>query len=301
MSLLAIDVGNTNIVLGIFSGETLQVSWRLTTLPGRTVDELWLLVSRLFSEKSIPRDDIEGVVLASVVPELTPTVSKMVKIGFKKSVLVVDAGNTGLTVRYENPVEVGADRLVNSVAALKLFGQSPRPIIVVDFGTATTFDVISSSGEYDGGVICPGVDISAEALFNRAARLPMVSVRKPDTVIGRTTISSMQSGLFYGYVSMVEGILDRLKNELQNDQKVWCVATGGLASAVASETTRIDKVCDELTLIGLRCVWEYNRWIQANTVVRSSHFFVVKTTGILFGWLAQLLKWCVAGRELVSH
>ncbi len=259
MSLLAIDVGNTNIVLGIFSGETLQVSWRLTTLPGRTVDELWLLVSRLFSEKSIPRDDIEGVVLASVVPELTPTVSKMVKIGFKKSVLVVDAGNTGLTVRYENPVEVGADRLVNSVAALKLFGQSPRPIIVVDFGTATTFDVISSSGEYDGGVICPGVDISAEALFNRAARLPMVSVRKPDTVIGRTTISSMQSGLFYGYVSMVEGILDRLKNELQNDQKVWCVATGGLASAVASETTRIDKVCDELTLIGLRCVWEYNR------------------------------------------
>lgn len=258
MSLLAIDVGNTNIVFGIFSGETLQVSWRLSTLPGRTVDELRVAVSRLFSEKGIPLDDIEGVVLASVVPAVTTTVSEMVKIGFKKTVLVVDAGNAGLTVRYENPAEVGADRLVNGVAALRLFGQPQRTIVVVDFGTATTFDVISGSGEYRGGVICPGVDISAEALFNRAARLPLVSVRKPDTLIGRTTVSSMQSGLFYGYVSMVEGVLDRLRKELQNDQKVWCVATGGLASAVALETTRIDKVCDELTLIGLRCVWECN-------------------------------------------
>lgn len=258
MSLLAIDVGNTNIVFGIFSGETLQVSWRLNTLPGQTVDALWAVVNRLFAEKGIPLDDIEGVVLASVVPAVTTTVSEMVEIGFKKTVLVVDAGNAGLTVCYENPVEVGADRLVNGVAALRLFGQPQRTIVVVDFGTATTFDVISGSGEYRGGVICPGVDISAEALFNRAARLPLVSVRKPETLIGRTTVSSMQSGLFYGYVSMVEGILDRLKKELQDDQKAWCVATGGLASAVASETTRIDKVCDELTLIGLRCVWEYN-------------------------------------------
>ena len=171
---------------------------------------------------------------------------------------MVDAGNAGLTVRYENPVEVGADRLVNGVAAFRLFGQLQRTIVVVDFGTATTFDVISDRGEYCGGVICPGVDISAEALFNRAARLPLVSVRKPDALIGLTTVSSMQSGLFYGYISMVEGVLDRLRKEFQDDQKVWCVATGGLASAVASETTRIDKVCDELTLIGLRYVWEYN-------------------------------------------
>ena len=258
MSLLAIDVGNTNIVFGIFSGETLRVSWRLRTLSGRTADELWVTVSRLFAEKGIPLDDIEGVVLASVVPAVTTTVSEMVKIGFKKTVLVVDAGNAGLTVRYENPDEVGADRLVNGVAAFRLFGQLQRTIVVVDFGTATTFDVISDSGEYCGGVICPGVDISAEALFNRAARLPLVSVRKPDALIGLTTVSSMQSGLFYGYISMVEGVLDRLRKEFQDDQKVWCVATGGLASAVASETTRIDKVCDELTLIGLRYVWEYN-------------------------------------------
>ncbi len=258
MSLLAIDVGNTNIVFGIFSGDVLRVSWRLATLPNRTGDELWVLVSRLMSERDVLLDDIDGVVLSSVVPALTTTVSEMVKVGLDKTVLVVDAGNAGLPVRYENPLEVGADRLVNSVAALKLFGQPARPIVVVDFGTATTFDVISSSGEYCGGVICPGVDISAEALFNRAARLPMVSVGKPEMLIGRTTVSSMQSGLFYGYVAMVEGILERLRIELQTDQKLWSVATGGLASAVASETTRIDKVCDELTLIGLRCVWEYN-------------------------------------------
>jgi len=258
VSLLAIDVGNTNIVFGIFSGDVLRVNWRLATLPSRTVDELWVLVSRLIAEKGVPLDDIDGVVLSSVVPALTTTISEMVKVGLNKNVFVVDADNAGLPIRYEKPVEVGADRLVNSVAALQLFGQPPRPIVVVDFGTATTFDVISSSGEYCGGLICPGVDISAEALFNRAARLPMVSVKKPDTLIGRTTVSSMQSGLFYGYVAMVEGILDRLRRELQTDQGLWCVATGGLASAVASETTRIDKVCDELTLIGLRCVWEYN-------------------------------------------
>ena len=258
MSLLAIDVGNTNIVFGIFDGDALRVSWRLTTLSGRTVDELWVMVSRLIAERGVQPDDIDGVVLSSVVPPLTTTVSEMVKVGFNKTVLVVDAGNAGLPIRYENPMEVGADRLVNGVAALELYGQPPRPMVVVDFGTATTFDVISSSGEYCGGVICPGVDISAEALFNRAARLPMVAVRKPEALIGRTTVSSMQSGLFYGYVAMVEGILDRLRRELQTDQGLWCVATGGLASAVASETTRIDKVCDELTLIGLRCVWEYN-------------------------------------------
>ena len=258
MSLLAIDVGNTNIVFGIFSGETLRVSWRLSTLSGRTADELWVMVIRLFVEKGIPLDDIEGVVLASVVPAVTTTISEMIRSGCKKTVLGVEAGNAGLTVRYENPVEVGADRLVNGVAAFRLFGQLHRTIVVVDFGPATTFDVISDRGEYCGGVICPGVDISAEALFNRAARLPLVSVRKPDALIGRTTVSSMQSGLFYGYISMVEGVLDRLRKELQSNQQVWCVATGGLASAVASETTRIDKVCDELTLIGLRYVWEYN-------------------------------------------
>ncbi len=196
--------------------------------------------------------------LSSVVPPLTTTVSEMVKVGFNKTVLVVDAGNAGLPIRYENPMEVGADRLVNGVAALQLYGQPSRPMVVVDFGTATTFDVISSSGEYCGGVICPGVDISAEALFNRAARLPMVAVRKPEALIGRTTVSSMQSGLFYGYVAMVEGILDRLRREVQPEGEVWCVATGGLADAVSSETTRIDKVCNDLTLIGLRCVWEYN-------------------------------------------
>ena len=259
MTLLAIDVGNTNLVFGVFDDDTLHVSWRLTTLPDRTADELWVLVSRLFAERGVEPSDIDGVVVSSVVPALTQTVSEMVAHGLGTAVLVVDAQNAGLPIRYDNPAEVGADRLVNGVAALRLFGQPSRPIVVVDFGTATTFDAISADGEYLGGVICPGVEISADALFDRAARLPRVEVRKPASLIGRTTVASMQSGLFYGYVAMVEGIVRRLREELRADGTALCVATGGLADAIASETDLIDEVCPDLTLAGLRFVWGRNQ------------------------------------------
>lgn len=257
--LLAIDVGNTNIVLGLFADRELTESCRLTTWPDRTADELWVVVSQLLASRGITLDQIDGVVMASVVPPLTHTVTEMVGRGFGQDPLIVDAGNAGLAVQYHNPEEVGADRLVNGVAARECYGGEVTPVIVLDFGTATTFDVITARGEYQGGVICPGVDISADALFQRAARLPRVEVRRPASLIGRTTVESMQSGLFYGYVAMVEGIVQRLRTSLSADGSSVCVATGGLARAVADETDVIDHVDATLTLTGLRLVWERNR------------------------------------------
>ena len=257
--LLAIDVGNTNLVVGIFEGETLKVSWRLATLPDRTADEFWVLLGRLLANDSIEIGQIKDVVLSSVVPPLTRTVDEMISRSFDREALRVDATNAGLPIRYENPEEVGADRLVNGVAAQALYGVSTRPVIVVDFGTATTFDCISGAGEYLGGVICPGIEISSETLFRRAARLPKVDVRRPAELIGRTTVGSMQSGLFYGYVAMVEGLVARLRDELASDGQAVCVATGGLASAITSETSSIDHVNSDLTLMGLRLVWERNQ------------------------------------------
>lgn len=257
--LLAIDIGNSHIVIGIFQGQNLSVSWRLTTLPDRTEDELWVLVSRLFLDEGIDLSRVTGVALSSVVPTLTPTVLEMVRRGLTADVLIVDATNAGLTIRYDNPRDVGADRLVNAVAAWTLYGRSSRPVIVVDFGTATTFDALSAAGEYLGGAICPGVEISADALFQRAARLPKVDVAKPERLIGRTTVGSMQAGLFYGYVAMLEGIVQRMAKELGDGDDVVCVATGGLAATVTPETDVIDHVDPDLTLTGLRLVWELNR------------------------------------------
>lgn len=258
--LLAIDVGNTNIVLGVFEDATLAESWRLATMHERTADEFRVLVGRLFEERRIGLDRVTGVVLSSVVPPLTRTVTEMVRRSFGRDALVVDAENAGMPIRYENPDDVGADRLVNGVAAFALYGNQQRPIIVVDFGTATTFDAISARGEYLGGVICPGMEISADALFQRAARLPRVEVRKPERLIGRTTVGSMQAGLFFGYVAMVEGIVQRLRAELAGgDRPALCVATGGLAGSIAGETTAIDLINVDLTLQGLRLVWERNQ------------------------------------------
>lgn len=257
--LLAIDIGNTNIVFGIFEGDDLAVSWRLATLRDRTADELWVLVSRLFAERRIDVSRIDGVVMASVVPALTQTIVEMVDRGLDRSILSVDASNAGLAIEYETPADVGADRLVNAIAALQLYGAPRRSVVVVDFGTATTFDAISADGVYRGGVICPGVEISADALFQRAARLPRVDVRKPDELIGRTTVASMQSGLFFGYVAMVEGIVSRICAEMSGGGSTTiCVATGGLARAIADETDAIDEVQPDLTLVGLRFVWERN-------------------------------------------
>src|SRR5437870_2981712 len=252
--LLAIDVGNTNIVLGVFDGETLVQSWRLQTLRERTSDELGLLVDGLFAHSRIERVQIRGVVLGSVVPPLTGTMRAMLDRYFGVKAMIVEPGvNTGMPILYENPSEVGADRIVNSIAAWARFGGDARPMIVVDFGTATTLDAISAKGEYLGGAICPGVQISADALFQRAARLPRIDVRKPARIVGRTTVSAMESGLFYGYVGMVEGLVRRMRDELGGD--AVCVATGGLADVIAPETPLIQHVDPDLTLHGLRIVW----------------------------------------------
>jgi type III pantothenate kinase len=259
--LLAIDVGNTNIVIGVFrqaDGELLH-SWRLATLRERTSDELGILVSDLCVHHRVAPEKITGIVIASVVPQLTSTMMAMALnyFGGRKPLNVEPAVNGGMPILYDNPQEVGADRVVNGIAAYEEYGRAKsRPVIVVDFGTATTFDAVSAKGEYLGGVICPGPQISADALFQRAARLPRIDVRKPERVIGRTTVASMQSGLFWGYVDMVEGIVRRMRAELDGDAAV--VATGGLALLVAPETSLIEHVDLELTLRGLRIVWERN-------------------------------------------
>lgn len=255
--LLAIDVGNTNIVLGVFDGERLTESWRLVTMRERTSDELGILITHLFERSHIDIARVQGIILSSVVPPLTRTLEEMCERYFGKRPLTVDpASNTGMPVLYQPATDVGADRVVNAVAAYETFGRaSATPLIVVDFGTATTFDAISKRGEYLGGVICPGIGISADALFQRAARLPRVDVRKPPAVIGQTTVTSMQSGLFFGYVAMVDGIVRRIRGELEDGQRAICIATGGMAEVIAGETTTIERVEPDLTLQGLRMIW----------------------------------------------
>jgi len=257
--LLAIDVGNTNMVIGVFDGERLIQSWRLQTLRERTSDELGLLVEGLFKHSGLDQTKISGVVVGSVVPPLTGTTCSMVERFFKRTPLVVEPSrNAGMPILYENPAEVGADRIVNAIAAYERFVSQPaRPLIVCDFGTATTLDAVSAKGEYLGGAICPGVSISADALFQRAARLPRIEVRKPKTVVGRTTVGAMEAGLFYGYVGMVEGLVRRMNAELGGN--AVCVATGGLAEVIAPETQLFDHVDIDLTLQGLRIVWNRNR------------------------------------------
>ena len=255
--LLAIDVGNTNIVLGVFEGDRLAESWRLVTMRERTSDELGILIADLFERSRIDFTKVNGIILSSVVPPLTRTLEQMCERYFNQRPLTVDpATTTGMPVLYQPATDVGADRVVNAVAAYETFGRaSASPLIVVDFGTATTFDAISKRGEYLGGVICPGIGISADALFQHAARLPRVDVRKPPAVIGQTTVTSMQSGLFFGYVAMVDGIVTRIRGELEEGDRAICVATGGMAEVLAGETTTIQRVEPDLTLQGLRMIW----------------------------------------------
>jgi type III pantothenate kinase len=256
--LLAIDIGNTNIVVGVFNGKTLMWSWRLHTVRERTSDELGILVDGLFAHSGVLRSNVQAIVLASVVPPLTGTTVAMVQQYFNLKPLVVNpVTNTGMPILYENPAEVGADRIVNAIAAFDRWGGSGRPLVVCDFGTATTLDAVSAKGEYLGGAICPGVTISADALFQRAARLPRIDVRKPATVIGRTTVGALESGLFFGYVGMVEGLVRRMSDELGGN--AICIATGGLATVIAPETGLIEHVDVDLTLQGLRLVWERNQ------------------------------------------
>jgi type III pantothenate kinase len=257
--LLAIDIGNTNIVIGVFEGKALGRSWRLATARERTGDELGLMITELLERAGIKTSAIDGVVMASVVPQLTGPMIDMAKRYLGLTPLNVDADtDIGMPNLYAHPSEVGADRLVNSLAAWAEYGRERgTPLIVVDFGTATTFDAISAKGEYLGGVICPGIQISADALFQRAAKLPRIDVRKPASVIGRTTVTSMQSGLFFGYVEMVQGLVRRLREELGGT--AYCVATGGLAEVISPETDVVDAVDRDLTLQGLRMVWEMEK------------------------------------------
>src|SRR5512143_3420132 len=229
--LLTIDVGNTNTVLGVFDGKSLLVHWRLTTRREQTADEYGILVRNLFSSSGIEQSAVDSVALASVVPPLTPVIVTLARSAIGHDPLVIGPGvKTGMPILYEPPGDVGADRIVNGVAAFAAYG---GPVIAVDCGTATTFDVVTRKGEYIGGVICPGIGISADALFQRAARLPRVDVRDPGRVVGRTTVGSMQAGLYYGYAAMCEGILGRIRAELGEKPRV--VGTGGLAETLATE------------------------------------------------------------------
>jgi type III pantothenate kinase len=257
--LLAIDVGNTNIVLGVFDGNKLLTTWRLLTLRERTADEVGLMVTGLFAHENIAHSAIDAVVMSSVVPPLTPIMSGMSRRYFGQEALVVDpTSNAGMPILYENPAEVGADRIANSIAGYERYGRtSGTPLIIADLGTATTFDAVTATGEYLGGVICPGPQIAAEALFQRAARLPRVDVRKPNHVVGRTTVGAIESGLFYGYLGMVEGLIKRMSDELGG--RTTAIATGGLAPLVVPDTTVFAAVEPDITLLGLKIVWERNR------------------------------------------
>ena len=253
--LLAIDVSNTNTKLGLFEGEQLRESFRLTTDRSRTGDELAVLVTSLFAHSGIALESIDAIVIGSVVPTLRWAFNELAERYFRQTPFFVEPGiKTGVVVHFDNPSEVGADRIVNALAAFQLVG---GPSIVVDFGTAITFDVISATGDYLGGVIAPGMQISAEALFARAARLPLVAVEAPSSVIGRNTVQCMQSGIFHGYVSLVDGILDRIAEELGVEPRV--IATGGQVEVVAEKSKRIERVEPALTLIGLRLIHELNQ------------------------------------------
>jgi type III pantothenate kinase len=253
--LVAVDTGNTHTVLGLFDGARLLADWRIATRKDTTDDELAALFRSLFEGAGLPRSAVEGVIVSSVVPDWNGVLAEAIEKTFGKSALFVEPGvKTGLPIRYENPHEVGADRIVNAVAAAERFG---APVLVLDFGTATTFDVVSAKREYLGGVIAPGLAISAEALFRRAARLARVDVRKPAHLVGRNTQESVQAGLFYGYVGLVEGLVRRLRDEIGADAPV--VATGGLASVFRDELPFLTAVDPHLTLEGLRLIWEKNR------------------------------------------
>ncbi len=253
--LLVIDVGNTNMVLGVYKDTELLDHWRIATDRQRTTDEYGVLIRELFYLNDLRADDINAIIISSVVPPVVPTLERMCQRYFGLSPLLIGPGvKTGMDIRYDNPREVGADRIVNAVAAYEKYG---GPVIIVDFGTATTFCAVDAKGVYLGGSICPGIGISTEALVQRTAKLPRIELKRTDSVICRNTIESMQAGVFYGFVGQVEGIVSRMRRELDMSARV--VATGGLAVVIAPATKAIDVVEPMLTLEGLRIIYERNR------------------------------------------
>ncbi len=254
--LLVVDVGNTNIVLGVYDDKKLIGHWRISTDRVRTTDEYGVLIMNLFfHDRTVNVSDIDAIIISSVVPPLMPTLERVCLRYFNVKPIIVGPGTkTSMAIKYDNPREVGADRIVNAVAAYDKYG---GPIIVIDFGTATTYCAILANGDYIGGAIAPGIQISAEALFQRAAKLPRIEVRNPGHVICRNTETSMQSGVLFGYVGQVEGIVARMKAELKADAKV--IATGGLAQLINAETDVIDHIEPMLTLEGLRLLYERNK------------------------------------------
>lgn len=251
--LLAIDIGNTNIVLGVYENKKLLHHSRINTHPHRTSDEHRILIKSLLNSDSIDIKKIKGIIISCVVPPLLAVFEEALKRYFKvRPIIVNHKTSTGIKICYTNPKEVGADRIVNAVAAYHEFG---GPVIIIDFGTATTFCAVSAKGEYFGGVVVPGITISAEALFARAAKLPAVELIRPERVIGKDTISSMQSGIIYGYAGMVDAIVERIKAEMKWKNPM-VIATGGLVELIAPETKTIKKIRPSLTLDGLRLIYE---------------------------------------------
>lgn len=252
--LFALDIGNTNIVMGVYQGNVLKYHWRISTDTNKTSDELGVLLKQLFEYKGASLEDVNSVIISSVVPTIMSAMEIMCTEYIKVKPLIIGPGiKTGLVIKFDNPKEVGADRIVNAVAAIEKYG---APVIIVDFGTATTFDAISAEGYYLGGAITPGIGISMDALFSKAAKLPRVELQKPDSVIGKSTVKGMQSGIVYGYIGQVDGIVGRMKKELGGAPVA--IATGGLAGFIASHCETINYIDPFLTVEGLKVIYERN-------------------------------------------